>query len=168
MAASEGKKLPVQVWVWLGLATVGLYDAILLTVEHYTRRGLPCTLSGGCERVLTSRFSEFGGVPTAALGIVFYLVVLFAIMYYVTNQQRPNKYLMLGWSTIGFVTSLGLTSIQAFVIKAWCQYCLLSALTSTLIFLTAVWYWRANAKVRAHNTADEELEGADNKDEEEA
>ena len=167
MAKSEGKKLPLQVWVWLGLATIGLYDAILLTVEHYTRRGLPCTLSGGCERVLTSKFSEFGGVPTAALGIVFYLVVLFAIMYYVTNQQRPNKYLMLGWGAIGFVTSLGLTSIQAFIIKAWCQYCLLSALTSTLIFLTAVWYWRASSSVGAHKSEAGDFESEHKEEEEE-
>jgi uncharacterized membrane protein len=48
---------------------------------------------------------------------------------------------MLAWSTIGFVSSLGLTSIQAFIIKAWCQYCLLSALTSTLIFIFAIVYW---------------------------
>lgn len=144
MVKQEGKSIPVQVWLWLALSVAGLYDATLLTIQHYTKLGLPCSFSGGCERVLTSKFSTIGGVPIALGGVLFYALVLFLMLVAVTNKQRPNKYLMLGWGAIGFVTSLGLTAIQAFIIRAWCQYCLLSALTSTLIFLVAIWYWRSD------------------------
>lgn len=132
-------------FVWPGvfgvLAIAGLADAVLLTVEHYTRKGLPCTFTGGCERVLTSQYSEIAGQPIALLGVVFYAVVLFLAVYALINKSPlPRKFLLL-WGSIGFLSSLGLTSLQAFVIKAWCQYCLLSALTSTVIFILAIMYF---------------------------
>ncbi|MBP9827306.1 hypothetical protein KBC99_02390, partial [Candidatus Saccharibacteria bacterium] len=53
---------------------------------------------------------------------------------------------MLGWSLIGLITSAYLTAIQAFIIKAWCQYCLLSALTTTLVFiLSMLIFYRARS-----------------------
>ena len=112
--------------------------------------------------MLTSKFSTIAGVPIALGGVLFYAVVLFLMLVAVTNKQRPNKYLMLGWGTIGFVTSVGLTAIQAFIIRAWCQYCLLSALTSTLIFVIAVWYWRsdrAGVMLQAEDEKDNDEEG---------
>lgn len=123
------------------LAIAGLADAVLLTVEHYTRKGLPCTFTGGCERVLTSQYSEIAGQPIALLGVVFYAAVLFLAVHALVNKSPlPRRFLLL-WASIGFLSSLALTSLQAFVIKAWCQYCLLSALTSTLIFILAIAYF---------------------------
>ncbi len=125
------------------LSIVGLIDATVLTIEHYTRDGLSCSFTGGCERVLTSQYSELPivGIPIALLGVVFYGVVLFLVMFSVINREPIRRLPILAWSTIGFVSSLSLTYIQAFIIKAWCQYCLISALTSTLIFVSAVVYW---------------------------
>lgn len=126
------------------LAIAGIIDATILTIEHYTRDGLSCGFTGGCSRVLTSQYSELPilGIPIALLGVVFYAVVLFLVMFSVINREAIRRLPILAWSTIGFVSSLGLTYIQAFILKAWCQYCLLSALTSTLIFITAVIYWQ--------------------------
>lgn len=130
------------------LSVVGLIDATILTIEHYTRDGLTCSFTGGCERVLTSRFAELPvlGIPVAMLGVVFYGVVLFLVMFSVINREPIRRLPILAWSTIGFISSLGLTSIQAFVLRVWCQYCLLSALTSTLIFIFAVIYWLSGRK----------------------
>ena len=152
-------KLALQVWAWLVLSVIGLFDATLLTVEHFTHRGLPCSFTNGCERVLTSKYSEVLGVPTAAFGVVFYLIVLFAMIMAITNKQNPSRRLMLGWGSIGLLSSIILTGLQAFVIRAWCQYCLLSALTSTLIFVVAVWYWRTTiiTPVVSHIENNEEI-----------
>lgn len=140
----------------LGIA--GLADAVLLTVEHYTRKGLPCTFTGGCERVLTSQYSEIAGQPIALLGVVFYVVVLFLAVHALVNKSPlPRKFLLL-WGFIGFLSSLGLTGLQAFVIKAWCQYCLLSALTSTLIFILAIAYFFKTRSATAQQPEEESNE----------
>ena len=143
--AGSVKKFAPQVWIWLTLSVIGLYDTILLTIEHFTRRGLPCSFTGGCERVLTSKYSVIFGIPTALFGVIFNLLVLFLMIEAISNRQNPSRRIMLAWGSIGFLSSIGLTFLQAFVIRAWCQYCLLSALTSTLIFFTAIWYWRSTS-----------------------
>ncbi len=141
--AQASKRVGWPQLVFGALSIAGLIDATILTIEHYTRDGLSCSITGGCERVLTSQYSELPivGIPVAMLGVVFYGVVLFLVMFSVINREPIRRLPILAWSTIGFVSSLGLTFLQAFVIRAWCQYCLLSALTSTLIFITAIVYW---------------------------
>lgn len=123
------------------LAIFGLVDSIVLTFEHYAKQNLPCTLSGGCEKVLTSQYSTIAGLPIALLGVVFYGLVLFLAIYAIANKTALPRLFLLGWGAIGFLSSLVLTGLQAFVIRAWCQYCLFSALTSTVIFCLAIGYF---------------------------
>ncbi len=125
-------------YVLVGLATLGLVDATLLTQEHYSGKVLPCTITHGCGTVLTSKYSTVAGVPLAVLGLVFYFSVLLTALYYVQTRHILLKRLLLTMGIVGFVTSLGLVYIQGALIRAWCQYCLLSALTSTLIFVFAI------------------------------
>lgn len=139
--ARDAEAQPRAVWLtWLiGLvATAGLFDAILLTVEHYTNYNLPCTISHGCQTVLSSKYAMVGPVPTAMLGVAFYALILFAVVYALSNRTRLEPHLLLAWTALGFISSLGLTYIQAFIIHAWCQYCLLSGLSSTLLFILAI------------------------------
>ena len=134
----------------LGLA--GLADSILLTIEHYTALTLPCTFAKGCETVLTSRFATVGPLPTAALGIVFYGLILFAAIYAFTHKMTLPRLPLLIWSSLGLISSLGLTYVQAFIIRAWCQYCLLSGLSSLLIFVVAaIAYILTNKSSRKNN-----------------
>ncbi len=130
------------VWGFGILSLLGLADAFVLTAEHYIKLNLPCTFSGGCEQVLTSKFATIAGVPISWLGVVFYGVVLFLVLTAFANNQRLPSRFLVGWGAVGFASSAVLTSLQAFVIRAWCQYCLLSALTSTLIFILAIIHWR--------------------------
>ncbi len=120
------------------IALGGVADSILLTIEHYKALTLPCTFTQGCETVLTSRWASIGPIPTSALGIIFYGVILFAVIFAVTNQTRLPRLPLLVWASLGFASSVFLTFLQAFVIHAWCQYCLLSGLSSTLIFILAI------------------------------
>lgn len=117
----------------VGLSVVGLIDALLLTVEHYASFRLPCTATGGCEQVLTSKYATVFGIPTATFGVIFYGVVLALGVHWMIRKEVSLTLLRV-WATIGFAASLGLTYIQGFVLHAWCQYCLLSALTTTAIF----------------------------------
>ncbi len=125
-------------YILAGLATLGLIDATLLTQEHYSGVVLPCTVTHGCGTVLSSKYSVVFGVPLAVLGLVFYFSVLLAALFYVQSGLAWLKKLLLLMGAVGFVSSLGLVYIQGALIRAWCQYCLLSALSSTLIFVFAV------------------------------
>lgn len=117
------------------IASIGLIDAMYLTVTHYTNTLVPCNFTQSCETVLTSKYSEIFGFPVAGLGIIFYIVVLAGSVFFI--QHRAFHWWLLVWSTTGLLSTFYLLYIQAYVLNAFCQYCLLSAITSTLIFILA-------------------------------
>ncbi len=124
------KWIPIVILI---LALVGFADATYLTVKHYQNVIPPCAI-GSCESVLTSKYSEILGVPVSVLGIVDYLVLLVLIFLYFDLKREVFLRTTLFLSTFGFLASLWFTYLQAFVIRAFCQYCLISAMTSFGIF----------------------------------
>ncbi len=114
------------------VSLIGLADAIYLTVEHVSGRSVRCTLVSGCSEVLSSRYATFRGYPLAALGAVAYfsvfsLATLIAFGYF---KLRTLLTLIVGAM---FLTTLWLLYLQAFVIGKFCQFCLLSALVTTIL-----------------------------------
>ena len=110
---------------------IGFLDASYLTLEHMLNRIPPCTI-GGCETVLTSSYAAIFGIPIAAFGILYYMTVFFLVLQGKTSRVF---YILV---TLGFITSLVLLGIQAFVLNAFCLYCLGSLVTSTLLAGTAL------------------------------
>lgn len=138
-------------WVilsFLFVSFIGFWDAFYLTVQHY--RGLPptCAVFQGCEQVANSPYAVVGGVPVALLGVFYYLTVFFSALAHLLVSDglghgrwaawvRGDRLLMgVRWLTvIGFVFSLWLVYLQLFVIKSICLYCMISAATSTILFV---------------------------------
>lgn len=123
------------------VAFLGFLDASFLTIEHFKNSIPPCT-AGGCEAVLTSKYAVILGVPMALLGSLFYLSVIILCLLILTNHKKiflKAFYLLAAW---GFVFSMFLLGLQAFVIHAYCQYCLLSVATSTGIAILAFLNYR--------------------------
>ena len=106
---------------------LGFADATYLTLEHFLNRIPPCSI-GGCETVLTSDYAVIAGIPLAVMGMLFYLTVFFMVT---TGKTQWLKLFV----SIGFAVSLLLLGLQAFVIHAFCLYCLGSLTTSTLLYI---------------------------------
>jgi uncharacterized membrane protein len=125
------------------VALVGLGDAIYLTINHYTGEKVPCSITGGCEAVLTSAYAEIGGVPLAAFGALAYFLA-FSLAILAAFGNRLTWKLFGVQATLMAAFSLWLIYLQAFVILEYCQFCLLSAATSVTLFLIALFsrFWR--------------------------
>ncbi len=116
------------------VAVIGLIDAAYLTAKHYTGKNVPCNIITGCEQVLNSSYSEILGIPTAAFGaLTYFLAFSLAILTVYGNSKMWNLFGIL--SIIMTVFTLWLIYLQAFVIGAFCQFCLLSAATSITLFI---------------------------------
>ncbi len=119
-------KLPAAAVV---VALAGLVDAMYLTVKHYTEEPVPCSIIEGCEMVLTSSYAEIAGVPLAALGAAAYFTA-FSLALLAAFGNR------FAWTLFGFqsiimaLVTAWLIYLQAAVIGAFCQFCLISAATS--------------------------------------
>jgi uncharacterized membrane protein len=109
-----------------------MIDALYLSIKHGS--AVPCTITHGCEQVLTSRFAEIYGVPISWIGLAFYLTVFSCAIFEVSDVARTMRFVF--WLGLaGFLISLVLVGLQAFVIQAYCQYCLGSAVLVTSIFI---------------------------------
>lgn len=106
----------------------GFFDSSYLTILHYRNIIPPCLIAKGCETVLTSQFSTILGIPIALLGSLFFLTLIFLLLLGFFNYF---KLLILA----GVVVSVVLFCIQAFILHAFCQYCLLSEAIIAAIFI---------------------------------
>ncbi|HVS20652.1 MAG TPA: vitamin K epoxide reductase family protein [Pyrinomonadaceae bacterium] len=116
------------------LSLVGLADAIYLTVEHLTGQSLRCTIIAGCSEVLSSPYAHIGSVPLAAIGAAAYFTV-FSLATLAAFRYRFAATLLRIVVALMFLTTLWLLYLQAFVIRHFCQYCLLSAAVTTILTL---------------------------------
>jgi len=120
------------------LAVIGLGIAGYLTYVHYFALE-PLCLTGGCEQVQTSKYSEIVGVPVALLGLVGYALILGSLFI----KGDTGRLLGLILAFVGLGYSAYLTYLELFVIDAICQWCVASAIIlSLLTVIAAIRYLR--------------------------
>jgi uncharacterized membrane protein len=124
--------------VFFIVAFAGFVDATFLTVEHYANKIPPCT-TDGCEIVLTSSYATVGTIPVALVGALYYFLILILFLIYFDTKKEFLLRTAFFLTILGFVSSLYFTILQVAVIHSYCQYCLFSALTSTILFCLSVY-----------------------------
>lgn len=132
------KELKIATIIFLIISFIGFLDATYLTIEHYRGSIPPCTIAG-CEVVLTSEQSKIFGIPVALLGSLYYLTLL-TLSFTALNRKKESIIKLASKLTpIGFLASLYFVYLQLFVLKAICQYCMISAGTSTALFIIGMY-----------------------------
>ncbi len=96
---------------------------------------------GNCEAVQNSPYARIGPVPVAGFGVLGYLGLL--ILSLIGLQPSSQGLLrlplgLLGSGIAGLAFSAYLTYLEAFVIHAWCQWCVSSAIIMALAFLASL------------------------------
>jgi uncharacterized membrane protein len=127
------------------IALVGLFVALYLTLYKVGVIGeLACSI-GSCEAVQSSRWSTFLGVPVAAWGLAFYASVLAIALTGLMERYEESRPLALGMLALtawGALFSLWLTYIELFVIRAICQWCVISAVLAVGLTVVSYLDWR--------------------------
>lgn len=128
------------------LSLIGIADSTYLTIHRYTAEPVPCSIVAGCETVLTSAYADFHAVPLSAIGIAAYLAAFILVIIALFGNR-------LAWKIFGVeavmmaLFSAWLIYVQAKLIGAFCQFCLLSAATSfslLIVFLISLAFSRRN------------------------
>ena len=119
------------------LSLLGLADALYLTIEHVTGQSVKCTITSGCSEVLSSPYAVGAGVPLAAVGAAAYFSV-FSLAILAVFGYRIAATLLAPLVIAMFFVSVWLIYLQAFVIREFCQYCLLSAVVTTVLLVVVI------------------------------
>ena len=122
------------------LTLAGIINASYLTYKHYQKKPLLCPLDHKCDVVTESKWSHIFGIRNEIVGILFFAGMFFSLftMLILPLYASTLFSLILLSSTLGVLFSLALLSIQAFIIKDYCFYCLLSAGLTLLLFLNTL------------------------------
>ena len=119
------------------LSLIGLADALYLTIEHVTGQSVKCTIISGCSEVLSSPYAVVAVVPLAGIGAAAYFIV-FSLATLAVFGYRFAAKLLIPLVALMFLVSLWLVYLQAFVIREFCQYCLLSATITTMLLVVVL------------------------------
>jgi uncharacterized membrane protein len=127
------------------LSLAGIFVALYLLLYKLGLIGaLSCSV-GSCETVNTSKWATFLGLPVAGWGVAWY-VGMFVLALASTGERFAESLVislvLLLVATTGFLFSIYLTYLELFRINAICQWCVVSAILVTIIFLVCVSEYR--------------------------
>lgn len=125
----RGRRIIFTAAALIGL--LGLAETTYLAATHLAGAHVTCVTAANCSQVLGSVYASFRGIPLAAVGAAGYFAV-FTFATLAAFAYRRAATLLALTVTLMFLTTLGLLYLQAFVLHAFCDYCLFSA---ALIFL---------------------------------
>jgi uncharacterized membrane protein len=123
------------------LSLVGLFIALYMLAYALGLTGEVICGIGDCERVQSSPYSRIGPVPVAAFGVAGYAALLVLSLLGLQPGSPGSRLvpaLLLVGCGLGLAFSGYLTYLEAFVIHAWCQWCVASAIIMVLAFLASL------------------------------
>jgi uncharacterized membrane protein len=114
------------------ISLAGLIDATYLAVLALTGETAACGGSTGCFEVLGSGYARIAGIPVAVLGVFGYFAAFsFATFAGFGYKHARGLFAVTVW--VMFAMTLWLLYVQAFVLHAFCRYCLFSAAFTFLL-----------------------------------
>lgn len=115
------------------LAVIGFGVSLYLAFAKIMGATVPCDITGGCETVLNSKYSEMLGIPLSIWGTAFFSGIVIAAL--LANHYKMWRKILTYGLGFGSLFSLGFLFIQFFVLKQVCQYCLVTDLLTIIMFV---------------------------------
>jgi uncharacterized membrane protein len=127
-------------WASLILAMLGVLDSIYLLIYKFSGNDKLCLGSGDCATVNYSPYSEIYGIPVSLLGVIGYaaIVAVLALESRLRLLQEYGRLANFGMSLVGVLFSAYLTYVEAFILHAYCPFCVTSAIIITVIFIVSI------------------------------
>ena len=123
------------------LALLGLLVALYMLAYALGFTGSVICGVGNCEAVQSSPYARIGSFPVAGFGTLGYLTLLILSFLGLQPGSRGSRLIPAGLffgGIAGVGVSAYLTYLEAFVIHAWCQWCVASAIIMVLAFIASL------------------------------
>ena len=133
-------------YVMMALALIGLAVAFYDSYAIYNGQLLWCPPPiNGCNEVAASPYARIFDLPVGYYGVVYYLYMfaLAALLAY-DPLARGLRIGAVLYTALGVFFMLYFMVLQFRYIQAFCIYCFVSAVTTVLLTVTAVWHLRAS------------------------
>ena len=120
------------------ISLLGFLNALYLFYAAISGN-INCPLEGGifqCEIVHASPYAKFLGVHVSLWGIIYFLVIII-LLFLALQNKNPYwiGFFLPAAGLFGLGFSIYLTCIEIFVITYFCEFCLLSAILTLVVFV---------------------------------
>ncbi len=141
----------------LRTASVVALGGLLLAVYTYLHKqgftaGEFCNIDDvfSCDVVNKGKYSNFFGVPVSLIGIIGYAILLAgAILKQFKPKDKMLTLFLFVAADLGFMFSLYLTYLEAFVLHAWCILCITSLVLILVLDILFLFVWLKERKQNA-------------------
>jgi uncharacterized membrane protein len=139
------KKVINTPYLMLALALVGICVAFYDAYQLYNGQALWCPPPiNGCNEVANSPYARIFSLPVGYYGVVYYLYMFgLAALLAFDPFSRGLRFAAVAYSILGTCFSIYFMYLQIAFIHAFCIYCLVSAVTTLLLFIAALAHFRA-------------------------
>jgi uncharacterized membrane protein len=130
------------------LALVGLLVSVYLALHNLGYLGILQCSTGGCLTVQSSAYAWFpprtltdAGIPVSVMGVAAYALLLAIAIAGLQPRWMEARWVARALAAVSFggvLFSGYLTYLEAYVIHAWCQWCVISAILVTCIFFCSL------------------------------
>ena len=123
------------------LSLLGLLVSLYMLAYAMGLTGSVICGIGDCEAVQSSPYARIGPVPVAVLGVFGYLLLMLVSFLGLQPSSAGSRFVpvaLLTGGVLGVAFSVYLTYLEAFVIHAWCQWCVTSAIIMVVAFLVVL------------------------------
>jgi len=120
-------------WIKI-LAGLGIFLALFLLWEQIFRPSFqPCNINAtvNCDAVISGEVSKTLGIPTPLIGLVGYIIILFAAF-------KKNAKLVLGMAAFGLAFCLYIAYRELFQLHVICPVCVLCQLDMITVFILGI------------------------------
>jgi len=130
-------------YILLILPVIGVLETIYLITKRRKGQKPICVGKDDCNLVLQSKYNKTFGVHNDVLGLAFYTFSLFVILS-LFLPLFPIDFLVVIFLAyclgliIALIMSIRFIYLMAYKIKAWCQWCIGSAVTVCLMTVAMI------------------------------
>ena len=126
----------------LSLSLIGFGVSFYIYYTKKYGKQLYCVIGQDCNSVVRSKYGKTFGIENTIPGMMYYLLIFcYAILMPLNRNIFKDNifyYSIVSASIASVLFSVYLTGVQAFVLKKWCEYCIVSLIASLLILLVLI------------------------------
>ena len=128
--------------VMLAFALLGFAVAFYDSYAIYNSQPLWCPPPiSGCNEVASSPYARIFDLPVGYFGVIYYLYMFcLAALLAFDPFSRGLRVGAILYTALGVCFSIYFIYLQVNYIRAFCVYCLVSAITTLVLFVAAVWH----------------------------
>lgn len=124
------------------LSIIGFAASFYIYYSKKYNKHMYCVVGKECDAVVYSKYGKTFGVENTIPGMLYYLLIFVygAAMLANRNIFKGNLiyYSIVGASIASALFSVYLAGVQAFALKKWCEYCIVSTIASLLILIVLI------------------------------